>query len=85
MQNNVLKMHLKPLQKNKSSKNSRSNWLFVDRCTKVSKTIPKNNSGKNEEISKELYISSEQRQKIIDNLRFIYHNNGISKNNILFR
>ena len=50
------------------------------------KTSPQNNSVTNEEeISKEKYISSEQIQKIIDYLRLILYNNGISKNKKLIR
>ena len=50
------------------------------------KTSPQNNSVTNEEeISKEKYISPEQIQKIIDYLRLILYNNGISKNKKLIR
>ena len=52
---------------------------IADRITKVSKTSPHNNSVTNEEenveldreIHRERYISLEQRQKIIDDLRLI--------------
>ena len=38
------------------------------------------------EIPKEIYISPEERQKIIDKWRLIQqYSNGISKNNKLFR
>ena len=46
-----------------------------DRIVKVSKTSPQNNSEENieddREIHRERYISPEQRQKIIDDLRLI--------------
>ena len=45
---------------------------IVDKITKVSKTSQKNNPETNEEdILREKYTSSEQRQKIIDDLRLI--------------
>ena len=45
---------------------------IADRITKVSKTSPLNNSEtKEEEKPRERYISPEQRQKIIDDLRLI--------------
>ena len=45
---------------------------IADRITKVSKTSPQNNSETNEEeILRERYISPEQKQKIIDDLRLI--------------
>ena len=45
---------------------------IVDRITKISKTSPQNNSVTNEEeILGERYISPEERQKIIDDLRLI--------------
>ena len=50
------------------------------------KTSPQNNSVTNEEeISKENYISPEKIQKLIDYLRLILYNNGISKNKKLIR
>ena len=50
------------------------------------KTSPQNNSVTNEEeISKENYISKEKIQKLIDYLRLILYNNGISKNKKLIR
>ena len=58
---------------------------IADSITKVSKTIPQNNSKTvaiehDKEIPKERYISPEKRQKIIDDLRLIWkYNNGISK------
>ena len=43
---------------------------IADRITEVSKTLPKNNSEKNEEeILRERFIPSELTHKIIDNLR----------------
>ena len=45
---------------------------LLTKITIVSKTSPKNNSDKNEEgILRERYISPEQRQNIIDDLRLI--------------
>ena len=45
---------------------------IADRITKVSKTLQQNNSATNEEkISKERYISPEQRQHITHDLRLI--------------
>ena len=48
---------------------------IADRITKVSKTLPQNNSETtnkhNEEIPKERYVSPEERQEIIDELRLI--------------
>ena len=49
---------------------------ITDRITKVSKTVPQNNSKRitnehDQEIPKERYVSPEQRQEIIDELRLI--------------
>ena len=54
---------------------------IADKMTKVSKTLPNNSSEtvtnetenveQDKEIPKERYISSEKRQKIIDDLRVI--------------
>ena len=49
---------------------------FVNKISKVSKTSPQNNSETitnehDKEIPKERYISPEERQKIIDDLRLI--------------
>ena len=42
------------------------------KTTRVSKTLPQNNSVINEEeILRKIYLSPEERQKIIDDLRFI--------------
>ena len=59
-----------------------------NRITKVSKTSPKNNSETNEEeVLREIYISSKWRQKIIDDLRlkernYWWYNNIIMEKNI---
>ena len=50
---------------------------IANKITKISKTSPQNNSESitnehDQEITKERYISPEERQKIIDNLRLIY-------------
>ena len=49
---------------------------IVDRITKVSKTSPRNSldllkKEHDKEISKEIYISPEEKQKMIDYLRLI--------------
>ena len=49
---------------------------ITDKITKISKTSQRNNSGTvakehNKETPKERYISSEERQKIIDDLRLV--------------
>ena len=45
---------------------------IADKITRVSKTLPQNNSGTNEEqILRERYLSPEQRQEIVDHLRLI--------------
>ena len=45
---------------------------IVNKMTRVSKTSPQNNSETNEEeILRETYISSKERQKIIDDIRVI--------------
>ena len=75
-------MFLNLSQKN-NSKNSRSHWLcslidtkIADENAKVSRTSPQNSL----EIKKERYISPEERQKIIGDLRLIWqYNNAISK------
>ena len=58
---------------------------IATKITKVSKNPQQNNSETvtNEhdiEIPKERYISPEERQEIIDELRLKQYNNGISKN-----
>ena len=44
---------------------------IADKFANVSKTSPQNNSVTNEEVLRERYISLEERQKIIDDLRLI--------------
>ena len=62
---------------------------MANRITKVSQSLPQNNSETitnehDKEIPKERYISPDKRQEIIDDLRLIQQcNNGISKNNNL--
>ena len=58
--------------------------------TKVSKNLQQNDSetittDRNKEIPKERYISPEERQEIIDELRLKQYNNGISKNHKSFK
>ena len=55
----------------------------ADKIISVSKKSPKELHSQNDEIEipKERYISPEKRQQIIDVLRLVYNNNGISKNN----
>ena len=46
--------------------------MEYQKITKVSKNLQQNNSNQyDKEMSKERYISPEERQKIIDNLRSI--------------
>ena len=82
MLNNLEQMHLKLLQKELFKKQQKQLviWLvtklLADRITKVSKTLPQNNSDKitNEHekyILKERYVSLEERDEIIDELRLI--------------
>ena len=59
---------------------------ITNKITKISKTLQQNNpetvtNEHDKEIPNERYISPEERQKIIYDLRLIYYNNGISKNN----
>ena len=63
---------------------------IADRITKVSTNSQQNNSEtvtneNDKEIPKERYISSEERQDIIDELRLKLYNNGISKNHKSFK
>ena len=58
---------------------------YDSKITKVSRNLKQNNSDTvtneyDQERPKEKYISSEERQQIIHELRIIY-NKGISKNN----
>ena len=70
-------MHLKLLQKRPIQKIIETTDDLIgnkiaDRIIKVSKISPQNNSETNEEeILRERYIFSEQRQKIIDDIRLI--------------
>ena len=63
----------------------------ADKITKVSRKLPQNNSetvknDHNKQTPKERYISPEERQKIIDDMRLIYlYNNGILKGNKFVR
>ena len=66
-------MHLKLLQKEQFKKHQKQLviWLEIKLLTKLQEP-PKNNSETNEEeIIRERYISPEQRQKIICDLRLI--------------
>ena len=64
---------------------------IADKITKVSKNSQQSNSDtvaneNDQEIPNERYISPEERQKIMDDLRLIwYYNNGISSNNKFVR
>ena len=80
MLNNPLEMHLKLLQKKVTQKSAEAAGDLTgnkisDKIKRVSKTLPQNNSKENiehdREIHKERYISPEQRQKIIDDLRLV--------------
>ena len=84
MLNSLLQMHLKLLQKRAIQKPAESTGDLIGNkiangITKASKTLPQNSSvtnkqeniGLDREIHRERYISPEQRQKIIDNLRLI--------------
>ena len=80
MLNNLPKMHLKLLQKKVTQKSVEAAGDLTgnkisDKIKRVSKTLPQNNSKENiehdREIHKERYISPEQRQKIIDDLRLV--------------
>ena len=70
-------MHLKLLQKKEIQKTAKATGDLIvnkidERITRVSKISPKSNSETNEEeILRERYISAEQRQKIIADLRLI--------------
>ena len=50
---------------------------IADKITSASK---KSHDEVNNEIPKERYISPKERQKIIDELKLTYNNNGIPKN-----
>ena len=69
-------MHLKLLKKKKIKTTVATGDLIGDKIankvTRVSKTSPQNNSLTNEEkILRERYVSPEERQKIIDDLRLM--------------
>ena len=70
-------MYLKVLQKEQFKKTAEATGDLIgnkiaDKITRVSKTLPQNNSGTNkEQILRERYLSPEQRQEIIDHLRLI--------------
>ena len=70
-------MYLKVLQKEQFKKTAEATGDLIgnkiaDKITRVSKTLPQNNSGTNEEqILRERYLSPEQRQEIVDHLRLI--------------
>ena len=70
-------MYLKVLQKEQFKKTVEATGDLIgnkiaDKITRVSKTLPQNNSGTNEEqILRERYLSPEQRQEIVDHLRLI--------------
>ena len=77
MLNNLLQMYLKVLQKEQFKKTAEATGDLIgnkiaDKITRVSKTLPQNNSGTNkEQILRERYLSPEQRQEIVDHLRLI--------------
>ena len=70
-------MYLKVLQKEQFKKTAEATGDLIgnkiaDKITRVSKTLPQNNSGTNkEQILRERYLSPEQRQEIVDHLRLI--------------
>ena len=70
-------MYLKVLQKEQFKKTAEATGDLIgnkiaDKITRVSKTLPQNNSGTNEEqILRERYLSPEQRQEIVDHVRLI--------------
>ena len=83
-------MHLRLLQKKAMQKNAEAAVDLIgneiaERVTKASKASPQDNSvtnkeeniGFDREIYRERYISPEQRQKIIDDLKLICSNNII--------
>ena len=79
MLNNLPQMHLKLFQKKQFKKMSEATGDLIgnkngnkiaDETTRVSNTLPQNNSETNEEeILREKYISPELRQKFIDDPR----------------
>ena len=85
-----LKLHQKELLEN-----SRSNWCLIgnkiaNRITKVLKNSQQNNSETvtnehDKKILKGKYVSPEEIQEIIDELRLKQYSNGISKNHKSFK
>ena len=81
MLNNLLQMHLKLLLKEAIQNRVKATGDLIgnkipDRIMKVSKTLRQNSSEtvkieNDKEISKERYISPEERHKIIEGLRLI--------------
>ena len=73
MLNNLLQMHLKLLQKEQFKKHQKQLVISLEIKLLIKlQESPKNNSETNEEeILRERYISPEQRQKIIYDLRLI--------------
>ena len=77
MLDNLVQMQLKLLQNERFKKAAESTADLIgnkiaDKITRISKTSPQNNLETNEEeILTERYISPEQRQKIIDDLRLM--------------
>ena len=71
MATDVLKTALeKPIQKTAETAGDFIGNKIADKITSVSKTSPRNNLVTNkDEIPREMYISPEKRQKIIDDLR----------------
>ena len=71
MATDVLKTALeKPIKKTAETAGDFIGNKIADKITSVSKTSPRNNLVTNkDEIPREMYISPEKRQKIIDDLR----------------
>ena len=70
--NEVKATSKRAIQKTAVATNDLIGNKIVDKITRVSKTSQKNNPETNEQdILRERYTSSEQRQKIIDDLRLI--------------
>ena len=62
----------KPVQKTAKTTDDLIGNKITNKVTRISKTSPQNNPETNEEeILRERYISPEQRQKIVDDLRLI--------------
>ena len=77
MLDNLVQMQLKLLQNERFKKAAEATADLIgnkiaDKIKRISKTSPQNNLETNEEeILTERYMSPEQRQKIIDDLRLI--------------